>query len=281
VSFATNGMALTEARADLMLDAGVMGEFVVSLDASTSQIFQLMRPACDFETVVRNVRYYTSRASELPSDARRGVTLNMTVCEANLRDVPGLVDLATDVGARRVHYNHLNEGLTHSVEAPDGTKWSYAEQKNFRDPQLHDELVLEAYRRGERQGISVTFVGEPFLVRRGNDIASARGALRNYDHTVPLKVWSEPWHSPTHQPIAPGVPICRKPWKEVVIQPGGEVRRCYFHDETRFALGNVTGGDFMALWNSQAMIREREQFLSHSISRICGQSAPCLHRSRR
>ena len=109
VGFATNAMLLTKAMARAILARQTDTQFIVSLDASTPAVYRIMRPSFDFRTVTRNVTEYLKMAKR-QGRSNNLVILNMTVCETNLEDVPGLVDLAVKMGASGVKYNHLNPG---------------------------------------------------------------------------------------------------------------------------------------------------------------------------
>jgi MoaA/NifB/PqqE/SkfB family radical SAM enzyme len=277
VMFATNGMALTPRRAERMLERDIMTRIIVSLDAATPELFRIMRPACDLETISRNVSHYVKRARELKRDAA-AIILNMTVCESNLVDVPKLVDLAVELGVAGVEYNHLNATQSHTVKTADGWDWVYAEQAQFKDPSLHDRLVLDAYRRAKTAGIRISFVGKPFIGPDKNSIAPAITAELSAlaAQTLPGAVWQ----SSAHRPLAAGLPMCAKPWREVMIQPTGVVRGCYFHDEVKHNIGHLAKTDFMRIWNSDEVIRRREQFLTNGVSKVCLVSHPCMFRGR-
>lgn len=279
--FATNGMAMTARRADHMLERDVMGEIMVSMDAATPEMLRIMRPACDFETLSKNIAYYTKKARELGREAVSSLVLGMTVCETNLRDVPALVDLAEKLGARFVEYNHLNVGLNHKIKTVDGWDWDYVEQARFTDPVLHDNLLMEAYQRAKAKDIKVVFIGQPFIGPNKDDFDQAiKSDMGIHFNAAPDPKSENPWVSRHHPVYAPGVPACVKPWREVVIQPTGVVRACYFHDENAFAVGNIVKTNFMEIWNSPAMIQHREQFLSKGVSNMCLASHPCMFRGR-
>lgn len=143
ISFATNAMLLTKARTDRILEKDIMAGFVVSLDAATPEVYQIMRPSCDFQTVINNIKYYTQKTVAL-GRGHSTVTLNMTLCKANIFDAPKLVDLAVSVGAKCVDYNHLNQGLAHTEKTADGWDWNYSDQANFEDA---DYILADIFRR--------------------------------------------------------------------------------------------------------------------------------------
>lgn len=273
VYFATNAMLLTEKRADLMLKNDIMADFVVSLDAATPEIYRIMRPSSHFETVIKNIKYYTDKAKSLKRTS--GVILNMTICESNLKDVPKLVDLAVKAGAISVDYNHLNCGLSHTVKTVDGWDWDYQEQQKFKDKDFHDEMIFEAYKQAKHHGIDINFVGKPFI-----GAAADEKTQISEEMCARVQFQKSPWKSKAHKIFAPGVQPCFKPWQETVIQPGGNVRICYFHEESRYTIDNILKTDFMDIWNSKIMIKQRKEFLASAVSKICRKSQPCMHRNR-
>ena len=132
IGFATNALLLTRRRAEHLLEKESV-KFVVSLDAATGEMYRFMRPSSDFERVSHNIKYYTDRLRALRRD-RSWVRINMSICETNLEEVPGFVDLANELGVQKVTFNHLNEGLTHIIEGVDGREWDYVKESRFSDP---------------------------------------------------------------------------------------------------------------------------------------------------
>jgi radical SAM protein with 4Fe4S-binding SPASM domain len=278
VCFATNAMLLTKARTDRLLERDIMAGFVVSMDAATPEVYRIMRPSCDFQTVIENIKYYTQKADVL-GRGHSTVTLNMTLCKTNVCDAPKLVDLAVSVGAKCVDYNHLNQGLAYTVKTADGWDWNYSDQADFEDASVHNQMVLEAYKRAKNHGVRMMFVGKPFLGSGADKIDPA--ITNELCGIVPFQESEKHvWKSEHHKLLAPAVPPCFKPWREAVIQPNGEIRECYFHELGQWKIGDILKDDFMAIRNSNVMISERQQFLKNAFSKRCAVSAPCVHRQR-
>jgi MoaA/NifB/PqqE/SkfB family radical SAM enzyme len=278
VTFATNAMLMTNKRADKMLEKDIMAGFVVSLDAATAETYKIMRPGSKFETVISNVAYYIEQAKKL-GRTETNITLNMTLCAANIHEASLLVDLAAKIGAWGVDYNHLNAGLTHVAKTSAGWDWDYVAQAQFQDKEFHDRMLLEAYYNAKDKGIRFSLVGRPFI---GPNADKYQEIVCDMTCQVAFQEGEgvEHWNSPHHKAIAPKVPACFKPWQETVIQPDGGVRACYFHDISEWGVGHLKHSDFMSVWNSDQMIRTREQFLEHAFARSCAESQPCLHRGR-
>ena len=278
VTFATNAMLMTNKRADLMLKKDIMAGIVVSLDAAMPEIYRIMRPGSRFETVIDNVAYYIAKTKELGRD-HSNVTLNMTLCEANINDAPKLVDLAKKIGAYGVDFNHLNTGLGHTAKTSEGWDWNYVEQADFKDKERHDRLILDAYYKAKDNDINFSLVGKPFI---GPNASECQDIICDMTCQVAFQETESEghWESPHHKKFAPNLRACFKPWQEIVIQPNGIVRMCYFHEERSWAVGNLENRDFMGIWNSDQMVASREQFLSHGVARSCAESQPCMHRGR-
>ena len=164
-----------------------------------------------------------------------------------------------EVGAVGVDFNHLNAGNFHKVATVDGLEWDYVEQSQFKDPSRHDRLIIEAYHKAKANDIHIMFVGKPFISSDTIDSEIEKDLLG----TVAFQETEEDiWKSPFHRMLAPDVPSCFKPWKETVIQPDGDIRVCYFHDQGEWAVSNILHTkDFMSIWNSETMVAEREAFL--------------------
>ena len=271
IMFATNAMLLTAKRAERLLSKQAVN-FVVSLDAATSDTYRIMRPSGDFDTVVRNIKYFTGRMKSLELEDKARVRINMSICATNLEDVPAFVDLANELGVHRVEYNHLNPGLTHVVERPDGTEWDYVKEREWPDPARHDELLLEAWKRATNTGMPMTFAGTPFIGPNADRLDDTARAMA----IIPFLVdGDEEWHSERHARLDPSLPPCFKPWQETVIQPTGNVRVCYYHDEVQYTVGNIVEHDFLRLWNSEEMVAARTWFLQDGVAPRCVASNPC------
>lgn len=278
VQFFTNGMLMTGDRSDFMLERDIMGTIFVSFDAATPETYGVIRPSLDFQTVVANTEYYIRRAAEL-GRPHSLVSLSMVICRANLHDVPKLIDLAARIGAREVFCRHLNEGLDHSVTTTAGWDWVYHEQARFEDPALHDELILEAYHLAKSRGIRMIFYGTPFIGPDADKVHKAvADEMRNYRLCVQPD--EEPWSSEKHYVESAGANPCFVPWRQVTIEPKGEVRLCGFHDITKWQIGNVGKSSFMEIWNSDLMVKQRERFLTHGFAQSCSAGIPCGHRGR-
>jgi radical SAM protein with 4Fe4S-binding SPASM domain len=271
ISFATNAMLLTKRRSDQFLEKGTIGTLMVSLDAATPDVFRIMRPSGDFDTVIGNVSYLTRKRDSLGL-GHPTIELVMIVCHNNLCEMPAFVDLAGRIGASRVTFGHLNSGLDFTLTTADQRRWDYKEQQKFGDPLYHDTMVMKAYEKAKTGGIAMTFVGPAFIGPGAFDVDS--GILDDIYPPTNVTMTSR-----YHKPLGSGRPPCLKPWNEAVIQPDGQVRLCCYVDVNRWSLGNILESDFMEMWNSTAMVEERRHAFARSFAKACFASQPCYFRS--
>jgi MoaA/NifB/PqqE/SkfB family radical SAM enzyme len=266
-------MLMTKKRVDLMLEKDIMAGFIVSLDAATPEIYKIMRPSSDFNTVTRNVAYYTKRAADLGRE-KSTVTLNMTLCETNIIDAPKLVLLAERLGAKAISFNPMNPGLTHVVTAPDGREWSYEREAVFSDPEKHDILLYEAWQMAQEKGLRMSSHGMPFIGPNAEGFNDIERAMT----IVPFSNDGEgQWYSSVHTPFGPCPFPCVKPWQEISIEPNGTVRSCYYHDQSVWSIGNLLQTDAFTIWNSERIVSDRELFLKTGVAPQCRLTAACQH----
>ncbi len=273
VSFATNAMLMTKKRVDLMLEKDILAGITVSLDAATPEIYKIMRPSCDFDTVTRNVAYYTKRSADL-GRKKSTITLNMTLCDTNIIDAPKLVLLAERLGAKAISFNPMNPGLTHAVTTSDGREWSYERESVFSDPEKHDILLHEAWQMAQEKGLLMSSHGMPFIGANAEQYKNIERAMT----IVPFSENGEgQWNSSAHTPFGPCPFPCVKPWQEISIQPDGNVRACYYHDEGTWSIGNLLQTDAFGIWNSERIVSDRKLFLTTGVAPQCRLTAACQH----
>ena len=273
VSFATNAMLMSKKRADLMLEKDIMAGFTISLDAATPKTYKIMRPSCDFDRVTQNVAYFLKRAAELGRE-KSTVTLNMTLCETNISDTPKLVLLAERLGAKAISFNPMNPGLTHVVTASDGRQWSYQREAVFSDPEQHDALLFETWQMAKEKDLRMSSHGITFIGPKAEDYKDIEREMT----IVPFSENGEgQWYSSAHKPFGPCPFPCVKPWQEISIQPNGNVRACYYHDEDTWSIGNLVQTDAFSIWNSERIVADRKSFLKTGVAPQCRLTAACQH----
>jgi MoaA/NifB/PqqE/SkfB family radical SAM enzyme len=187
VVFNSNAISLSPTRAVALIDSG-LHELRVSLDATTAETYARIRGADAFEKVLRNLGGLRDAKCERGTPNPR-VSLWFTVMKDNIEEIPGLVSLATRVGASGVYLQRL---------VYNGLGMATAEQS------LHARL-------GRR---------ETELIRRTGDAAdaahldfSASGATAPEISLTPSHA-ERPWSA------------CRRPWTLAYVTVHGNVLPC-------------------------------------------------------
>jgi len=103
----TNGHALTEAKAKLIIESGVVGMINVSIDAATPETYRRIRGA-DLARVRENVaRLGDMKAAANAPPGRPWVSVSMVVMADNIHELPAFVEMAAALRASRVNMEDL------------------------------------------------------------------------------------------------------------------------------------------------------------------------------
>jgi MoaA/NifB/PqqE/SkfB family radical SAM enzyme len=105
VIFNSNAISLSAERADALIAAG-LDELRVSVDATTTGTYERIRGADAFEKVVGNLARLRDRKQTRGVTSPR-VSLWFTAIKDNLEEIPGLVPLASRVGASGIYLQRL------------------------------------------------------------------------------------------------------------------------------------------------------------------------------
>lgn len=112
----TSNFSCISAEQRLILkDANV--EFIVSLDGSTKEIQEYIRPQCKYDTVIDNIDYFIRHGKK--------VAIQMTVSDSNYYDMQSMLDLAVKLGVDHVRLqgarflNNLDEPYKFTLKLVD------------------------------------------------------------------------------------------------------------------------------------------------------------------
>ncbi|MDB4929963.1 MAG: hypothetical protein JWM10_2447 [Myxococcaceae bacterium] len=136
----TNGTLLTNER--ILWIRPIARDVKVSFDGATQETFERLRRGASFAEVCEGVGRLVDRLRGSP--ARPTVALQMTLMRSNYRELPALVRLAAELGARRVKAYHL---FSFSPAMDD--------ESLMGDLGVWPAVLAEALREGERLGIEL------------------------------------------------------------------------------------------------------------------------------
>lgn len=240
----TNGLLLTEAHVEAMLDTGFSVLFV-SVDAATRATYESIRIGGSFarlrERLAMLARQKERRGSRTPA-----LTLGFVIMRQNLHELPAMIDFAAEVGATAVNATHMA-----AWESVGNARFAVAEDKA-----RCNEAIAAARARAAVCGIR--FVAPPPFVLAAS--AATEVASPPPDARFGLD-----------QTIAPAAP-CPFPWSFVAIDPKGFVLPCGWWDQALSGpMGNVFTTDFAAIWHGEAYRALRARHMARQFSGPCAQ----------
>ena len=83
-------------------------DFVVSLDGSTSELQEFLRPGCEFNKIIDNIKYFISHGHK--------VTIQTTVSEDNFYDIDNMLQLAERLRVDNVRFHPVR--LLENINKP-------------------------------------------------------------------------------------------------------------------------------------------------------------------
>jgi AdoMet-dependent heme synthase len=93
----SNFASIKDKERRLLSEADI--DFVVSLDGSTAKLQEFIRPNCNYETVIDNIKYFISKG--------RKVVIQTTVSNHNFYDIENIILLAEKLGVSGVRFHSV------------------------------------------------------------------------------------------------------------------------------------------------------------------------------
>ncbi len=223
MGFNTNGMLLTERRAEQLVRAG-LGWLHVSLDGARADTYEAIRGRADFDRVGRNVRQLVEVRRRLGAERPR-LSLVLVAMRRNLAQIPEVVRLAAEWGVGRLWVQNLSHSFSDTDPSGDyrGIR-AFAEEEALwnSDDLEHARWVFAAARR--EAGRLAVELRLPRL--------QARAGTRKAE---------------------PGQPACDWPWRSAYVTHEGLVQPCCMvMGSDRVRLGDLKQRRFSEIWSSEA-----------------------------
>jgi len=226
----TNGTLL---KGEPLLEklAEVSELITVSLDGATSETFNSIREGADFDTIIHDLERFNHYRMQRPAEDRPVLDFNYILMKRNIRELPAFIDLAADLGARKVICSHLvlyekeleNEMLIHT-------------------PELSNAFTRAAMMRAQARGIELR-VPPPFEETVTEDRRPASPQTTDVSN---LEADSTENNRPEPSDHYLGE-RCYFLWTRVYIGPHGEVVPCCLSGI--HAMGSLKDRSFPDIWN--------------------------------
>jgi len=233
----TNGMLLTDEKAEMLVRAGVDLLFV-SIDSNDPQVYASMRVGGNLDKVEAGLERINRWKDRLKTD-RPHMVLAATFMRTNIEQLPSMVDFA-----KRHRFDEISVQLM-EIENPD-------QEPEFLGHHIEvtKAMVEEALQRGESIGqrVNVHLALKNLLTAHGADLGDS----------APMQALST-----RHMSL---IDKCHYPWYYLLVDTDGDVRPCCWAGTS---WGNLNRDDFQSVWNGEKARTMRRHFLNNHIPDSC------------
>lgn len=247
----TNGMLLNEAKIEAMLDAR-LSRLILSIDGATAATYESIRTGASFDRLLTNLRLL----QKIKADRRVSrplLRLNFVMMRCNIEELPALIELAADLGARQVTAQHMT--IYEGCMPP--------EESLYGHQALANRMLIQAHRLAARSGIA--FHAPPLFASSGRSPAdlgwllfsrgvAGLGMLRDFGRARLLALGANFFRRRWTNPDA----WCHHPWEILFIDPAGNIRPCV-NWGTEPTLGNCLEQSLDEIWEGAAYRQLRDE----------------------
>ncbi|MCA8957569.1 MAG: SPASM domain-containing protein, partial [Planctomycetes bacterium] len=296
----SNATLFTESMLDVLVPN--LGAATISFDGATRDTFEFIRAGARYDVVRRNIKRLVERCrSELPADRQPEISINCTLMERNIRELPQLVRMAKEeLGVDQVSCYHVfpvtaemkQLSLAHHQElarACIDEAVRVAEQIGLRLViESLDQLTAATAAAGTDRVLSVVDgvieglearsvhpeLARPIPVLDEAHPGSPEVQARRAEGCAELDL--QPGYRPDPERGAASRPEsiwhCDFLWNKTYIYVGGNVRPCCVHEVP--ALGNVREQSFDRIWNNENYRAMRQRMVVKDPVPAC---KGCMH----
>jgi MoaA/NifB/PqqE/SkfB family radical SAM enzyme len=264
IELVTNGMLLDEPKIAAMLDSQ-LSRIIFSIDGATAATYESIREGANFERLLSNLQLLQRMKAERGL-SRPLVRFNFVMMRRNIEELPGLIQLAVELGALQVTAQHMTiyEGAGSEGESL------------FAYQDLTNRMLLEAHRLAARHRI--TFDAPPLFSAGTRSAAESRwllesrlvtgmGVVRDFGTA---RLFSLSWNL-LRRKLAHRRVWCHHPWEIVFLDPQANVRPCV-NWGTEPVLGNCLEQSLDEILDGPAYTQLREELSGRASKR-----GVCLH----
>ncbi len=243
-TFSTNGLLLTQKRADILAEAGENIGFSISINAATSATYYKLTGQ-DFDRVIANVRRFIAKYRDKWGH-NPPLAMSFIVMKVNCEEVTDFIRLAHDIGITNINLRHL---------------------------------FIMPYGLWPRNDFGYKFIyNDEMLTQQEYDSISASSRISANELGLNLTIHWEPADSEIHNLSEPGVDIpCLFPWKFLFVQEHSKKAFMCCYSDT--VLGRVDKDSPEQIWNNNIIRQARKELVSGKVPEICrkhGLSCPLV-----
>lgn len=245
--FNTNGLLLTKRMSERLI-AKRLKEINFSIDAATSETYGKIRSRGNFEKLKNNIKRLRKMKEQKKIQYPR-ILINIVLMRENINELTRFVILAHELGAQAVCTRLLKPINRNIIVRKPGFCFNYKEQMLDTRSDKFKDAILE----GERKAIElrIEFRGEEFEIQR----LLQKDSKNKIGGAIDV------------------IPLCKKPWTEVLIDVDGGVKICC-HMEPKDGVGDIRLGSlnsqtFEEIWNGPLVRKVRRYLINNVLPPEC------------
>lgn len=102
LNLVSNGTLISEKNIDTIVNFS--SGICISIDGAKPEIFEQLRKGANYQRLIRNVKNLVRNIEKMEENKRPNVMISCTIMGSNLNEMPGIVQLAADLGIRYVQF---------------------------------------------------------------------------------------------------------------------------------------------------------------------------------
>lgn len=131
VQFNTNGLLLTEEKADALINAG-LDRIIFSFDGATKETYEKIRTGSNYETVINNIKKFVELRNNL-GNKKPYVRVQFVRMEQNKHEVDQFISMWKDIA------NRLS---VHAFKSPEGENKNLESLNHFPCPRIWQRIMV-------------------------------------------------------------------------------------------------------------------------------------------
>jgi len=244
VQIVTTGTLLGEAWCKVIVEENLLHKILISIEASSKELYEHIRGA-DFNLMKTNVKRLTDHKKSTGSPYPV-LYFNAVCLKKNIDELPGIMDLAHELGIMYVYFVHLNAVPSDIYK---DRREELGDKLYFEDQHLNTcdrEHILRVFKEIDRKSKDYQI---PYLPPEEYFAGHPEAPLIEENNSEEKKG-------------------CHMPYTWAQVDPEGNVYPCC-QISRRYSVGNLNDQDFEGIWNSEKFVEFREGLTNGKPNRWC------------
>lgn len=150
----TNGMLLTPAVTNYLVETGVLGSLNISFDGAKQETIEKIRRGVDYRLLIEHTKYFLAHLDQ--TGTRIPVSLSMVLMRSNFQEAEDLVKLAVRLRGESAVEIHLSFQVLDHSESPRYRRFRALQNVDILDPLVYPNLLAADHSAGEA-GIKIFY----------------------------------------------------------------------------------------------------------------------------